>query len=400
MKVLLQADDLDIKYNTYSGNTKNEIIHMRNYLRKILEQPEFRDCLVVLTDVQDENILKAFDLNCKIFVTTRHIERLEYIPKNSKITIDIDKGFSNQESTELFKRAFNDKLPQDMNEYVEKFHDICNGHPFIMSLVAKTFQNFDETVKVRKTRCDKWISNLSGYQLKDSDVGQIKMSVEESLKFLDVRQRNCYKKMVIFTDNSDIPFKVLEKIWDTDCQQTEDIVLKFHKYSLIEKPISEGDDKACSLHYLHYHFLKQYVQQEEQESYHRHLVEQYKVVKIFRERKELDLDFPNDNYFHYFIPYHLVGAKMTELFDLYLDFGFLEQKIRLTNLPNTVGDLYRFSEHIIRTDSKRKEYLEVLVDFLTLSEQLIFKSRDVTLLQCALSSSGLVQEEAQRQIAA
>lgn len=397
LKVLLQADDLDIKYNTYSGNTKNEIIHMRNYLRKILEQPEFRECLVVLTDVQDENILKAFDLNCKIFITTRHIERLEYIPKSSKTTIDIDKGFSIQESTELFKRAFNGKLPQDMNEYVEKFHDICNGHPFIMSLVAKTFMNFEETEKLRKTRCDKWLSNLSGYNL-DSDVGQIKMSVEESLKFLDIRQRNCYKKMAIFTDNSDIPFKVLEKIWNTDCQQTENIVLKLHKYSLIEKPISEGDDKACSLHYLHYHFLKQYVPQEEQVTYHRHLISEYQVGFRFRERKELDLDFPDDNYFYYFIPYHLVGAKMTDLFDLYLDFGFLEQKIRLTNLPNTVGDLYRFSEHIIGKDLKRKEYLEVLVDFLTLSEQIIFKSRDVTLLQCALSSTGLVQEEAQRQM--
>lgn len=397
LKVLLQADDLDIKYNTYSGNTKNEIIHMRNYLRKILEQPEFKECLIVLTDVQDENIVKAFDLKCKIFMTTRHIENLEYIPSSNKTTLEIHKGFLHQESMELFSKAFNEHLPPDMPNYIEKFHEICNGHPFIMCLIAKTFQNFKESENNRKTRCDKWMKNLSEYKLQDKD-NQIKMSVEESLKFLDVRHQICYKKMVIFTDNSDIPFKVLEKIWETDSHQTEEIVLKLTKYSLIEKPISEEYDKACSLHYLHFHFLKQQVPEVDQRIYHRHLIEKYEIEKIIRERKELDLDFPNDNYFYYFIPYHLKGAKMDHLFDLYLDFGFLEQKMRLTLLPNTVGDLIRFEKEITRNEPEREKLLAELIDFLTKSEQLIFKSNDVNLLQCALTSFGSVQEAAQNQM--
>lgn len=398
LKVLLQADDLDIKYSTYSGNTKNEIIHMRTYLRKILEQPEFKKCLIVLTDVQDENITKAFDLNCRMFLTTRHIEKLEYIPSSLKTMIDIDNGFSTQESLELFTKAFDEPLPADMPHRVKEFHDICNGHPFIMSLIAKTFQNFKENQKSREERCDKWLKNLGEYELQDKD-DQIKMSVEESLKFLNPYHQVCYKKMVIFTDNADIPFKVLNKIWDTDSHQTEDIVLKFHKYSLIERPISEENDKACSLHYLHFHFLKQHVAKHEQQDYHRHLVDKYGVQQIFKERKELDLDFPNDNYFHYFIPYHLVGAKMEDLFDLYLDYGFLEQKMRITKLPNTVGDLIRFESQITRNDRDRTKFLYELIDFLTNSEQLIFKSEDVNLLQCALTSNGLVQKEALSQMA-
>lgn len=394
LKVLLQADDLDIKYNTYSGNTKNEIIHMRNYLRKILEQPEFRESLVVLSDVQDERIIKAFDLNCKIFVTTRHIEKLEYIPDKSKTTIDIDKGFTHPESLELFKRAFKNILPPDMNKYIESFHEISKGHPFIMSLIAKTFQNFRENEADRMTRCERWLENLNEYKLQDKD-NQIKMSVEESLKFLSEQNQICYKKMVIFTDNSDIPFKVLEKVWDTDPQQTEDIVLKFHKYSLIEKPMSEENDKACSLHYLHFHFLKQHVTMSDQENYHRQLIEKYEVDKIFRERKELDLEFPDDNYFYYFIPYHFVGAKRNDLFELYLDFGFLEQKMRLTKLPNTVGDLIRFSDEITGGKLEIMEFLEELINFLTHSERLLVKSADINLLQLALTSSELVKKKAE-----
>lgn len=193
LKVLLQADDLDIKYNMYSGNTKNEIIHLRNHLRKILEQPEFRNCLIVLTDVQDEQIIKAFDLRCKIFITTRHIERLDVIPTSSKTTIDIDKGFTHHESLELFTKAFNKQLPADMPSYIEKFHSICNGHPFIMSLIAKSFQQFSKDLKDRKTRCDNWLRNLNDYKLQDID-DQIKMSVEESLKFLSPTIASATKK--------------------------------------------------------------------------------------------------------------------------------------------------------------------------------------------------------------
>lgn len=399
LKVLLQVDDLDIKYNTYSGNTKNEIIHMRTYLRKILEKREFAKCLVVLTDVQDYNIIKAFDLNCKMFITTRHFEKLEQtIPSKARTTIDIDQGFTPHESLELFTKAFrNEQLPPDMPPYIEKFHDICNGHPFIMSLIAKTFQNFEEKERTRQGRCEKWLENLGEYKLQDKD-NQIIMSVEESLKLLTDYEQICYKKMVIFTDNSDIPFKVLDKVWDTDSELTENIVLKFHKNSLIEKPISEEYNKACSLHYLHFHFLKQHVSPERQREYHQHLVEKYEVEKIFRTRKELDLNFPDDNYFHYFIPYHLVGAGMIELFDLYLDFGFLEQKMRITKLPNTVGDLIRFEKEIHRNQPERETVLMELIDFLTNNEQMIFKSNDVNLLQCALTSYGSVQKEAQKQM--
>lgn len=394
LKVMLQVDDLDNKYQAYIGSTKNEIIHLRAYLRKVLEQPEFRDCLIVLTDVQDENVIKAFDLNCKMLITTRHMEKLEFIAPKAKFTIDIDKGFTSDESLELFKNAFNKKLPDGMTQYVEDFHSTCNGHPFIMSLIARNFRSFPENESSYKKRCEDWKESLGrGGEFIDD---QIKMSVEASLKFLSPDEQIRYKKMVIFTDNSDIPFDVLCKIWDTDVRKMEETVRKFAKYSLIDRATSE----VCSLHFLHFNFLKQHVSEENQVEYHRHLIAKYEVEKILRERKELDLDFPKDGYFHFFLPYHLVGAKMEDLFDLYLDFGFLEQKMRITKLPNTVGDLSRFVNEITRGDKDRLDFLSQLIDFLTNHEQLIFKSRDVSLLQCALTSSGLVKKMAQEQIEA
>lgn len=391
LKVLLETDNLDIKYNTYNGSTKNEIIHMRNYLRKIMEQPDSRECLIVLADVQDEKVVKAFDLNCKIFITTRHIEKLEFITNDRRTKVDIDKGFSEDESVELFKKSLKGNLSDELKKYVESFHKICKGHPFLMTKIARSLL-YEKDEGSRQTSCKQWHGKLQQNTLIDD---QIKMSVKESLNLLTHEHQLCYRMMVIFTDNSQIPFKVLEKIWDTDSHKTGEIVSTLRNYSLLE---SDENEKVCSLHYLHFNFLKSNVEPEEQVTYHRQLVEKYDVERIFKSRTQLELNFPNDNYFHYYIPYHLVGAKMEHLFEIYLDFGFLEQKMRFTLLQNTVGDLICFESQIAQSDRTKLELLDELKTFLAYNEQLIYKSVDVTLLQCALNSSGPVKIEAQRQI--
>lgn len=399
LKVMIQADEFDMKFNAYNGNTKNQIVHLRNHLRKLLEKPQFRDSLVVLVDVQDENICKAFyELPCKFLITTRHIERLEFIPQEHKTMIEINEGFNTEETQELFRKAFdNCVLPNDMTKYVNNFHTTCNGHPFILSLIAKSFQHFKESQSEREKRSENWIKSLNEYELHDRE-DLIKMSMVKSMSFLKEEYQKYYKMMVIFTDNRDVPFGVLEKFWNKNSQETEAIVVKLQKYSLLESRLSEQNKKICSLHYLHFHFLLQEVHEQDQITYHQQLIDRYGIDKIIKERKDLNLDFPRDNYFHYFIPYHLVGANRKDLFKLYFDFDFLEQKMRFTRLTNTVGDLQRFAEFIVGNHRDREEFLNELVMFLPNSEQQLYESNDVNLLQLALNSSGLLQKEAKRQI--
>jgi hypothetical protein len=401
LSAMMQADDeVDIKYSTYSGNTKNQIVHFRNHLRKVIELPKFRDCLIVLIGVQDENILKAFDLPCKFLMTTKHIERFDFIPEEQKKIIEINFGFTKEESNELFAKAVKaSKLPEDMLQYVNDFHTKCNGHPFILSVIAKSFQNFNESEKEdeRRRRAEDWITSLEKYDLHDyKEI--ITMSMKESMRFLKEENQERYKKMVIFTDNRDIPYEVLEKLWGMTTQQTEAMVLKLFKYSLIEAHVNEQNEKACSLHYIHYHFLLENVPKSEQKQYHKQLIDKYEVERVLNERKNLNLDFPKDEYFHYFIPYHWEGAERKDLFKLYLDFEFLEQKMRYTRLPNTVGDLIRFAELICDGNQSLVNYLEELLVFLSNSDQQIFESTAVNLLQLAFNSSGVVEIEAKRQI--
>ncbi|KAG5680980.1 hypothetical protein PVAND_010454 [Polypedilum vanderplanki] len=397
LKVFLQDDDLDIKYNAYSGSTINEIIHLRTHLRKVLEQPAFKDCLVVLTDVQDENIIKAFDLHCKMLLTTRHMEKLEKtIPRERRDIIDIDKGFSLDESNELFFKATHSfDLQQKINTFIHDIHEKCSGHPFIMSVIAKTFQNIKESDEKREKRCKNWKENLENYKFED-DCKKIQMSVNESLQLLEnERLVENYKRMVVFTDNVDVPLEVLSKLWGTSHQSTETIVEKFHKYSLIERQYNENE--TCSLHYVHNKYLKSEVSEADQEKYHQLLLDKYEVETIFRNRNGLELKFYDDRYFHFFIGYHILGAKRFDLFDIYLDFGFLEEKIRIAKLPNILGDLKKFSNEIKQHEGDHKGLVDELMFFLPTIENLLIQSSDITLLQYALTHEGVVKKAAEEQ---
>lgn len=116
-------------------------------------------------------------------------------------------------------------------------------------------------------------------------------------------------------------------------------------------------------------------------------------------RTELDLtDLPNDHYFHFYIGYHLKESGMRSLFPkLFLDFGFLEQKLRITGLPNTLGDLNQYKDEITNGLKDKIELIEQLSTFFSSIEEIITRSPDTCLLQCALTTDNLVRKEALRQ---
>lgn len=86
---------------------------------------------------------------------------------------------------------------------------------------------------------------------------------------------------------------------------------------------------------------------------------------------------------------------------LFLDFGFLEQKLRASQTPNTVGDLVYYRSEIAGNDSKsenRKRILDELIVFLPNIEEMMFKSMDTCLLQYAINNSQFsLRNEALRQ---
>lgn len=79
-KILQQLERLAILTNQIDHTTmtnykdiQNKIVMLNEKLRQVLEKNDvLQDSLVVLIGVQNHETLKAFDLNCKVLITTRN----------------------------------------------------------------------------------------------------------------------------------------------------------------------------------------------------------------------------------------------------------------------------------------------------------------------------------------
>lgn len=89
---------------------------------------------------------------------------------------------------------------------------------------------------------------------------------------------------------------------------------------------------------------------------------------------------------------------MKEIFPkLYLDFGFLEQKLRSTGLPNMLGDFNEYKDEITCGDKTRTTLLDHLMEFLPTIEEFIVKSTNTCLLQYAITADSPIRVEAIKQ---
>lgn len=124
-----------------------------------------------------------------------------------------------------------------------------------------------------------------------------------------------------------------------------------------------------------------------------------RILEAIKERTEPNIvAVPDDGYFYYYIGYHIKEAERFEVFpEIFLDFGFLEQKLRATGLPNTIGDLKLYRQLITGNSQLKEQFLDELLHFLKSSEEVICKSVDTCMLQYAMTAGGILQEEAMKQ---
>lgn len=195
--------------------------------------------------------------------------------------------------------------------------------------------------------------------------------------------------------------QVLEKYWNRQKFEVEEIVQRLDKLYLLECNMGEinDDEIYCSLHYHYYSYLTNLINSKEKQRMHAKLVESYHISEALHKRIEPNIsDLPDDKYFHFYIGYHLKESAMVSLFpELYFDFGFIEQKLRFTGLPNTLGDFNSYKMEIAGTDAKRIELMDDLTDFLANIEEILIRTPDTCLLQYALTTDNAVQVEAMKQ---
>lgn len=402
LKIMMQSTNHDNNYvRPEFESIQLHIIQMKKYFQNTFSSEKYKNSLLVLVNVQNKEVIEAFDFHCKVLATGRSEACFDEIPKNRKRFVVIDRGLTEQESLDFF-----DLMPglSDTNRKykmkVREIHKLCQGEPMIMSLI---WNNIMQSVNPND-RLSNYIKKLHNNQLTD---GQMDSTIEESLRVLDIEDREAYQKMVVFPQNVFVPVSVLSRYWHMTKDATEALVNRLYSCSLLSvdyrtDPNGERaeDGMFVSMHYIYSSYLRKVATREEETQMHLEICRSYEADRVLERRTEPELfDLPDDKYIHYYIGYHLQRSGLTHLFPLlYFDFGFLEQKLRYTGLPNTRGDLEEYRSVIVGDDEEKHQLWNELLDFLPTIEEMVHQNNDTSLLQYALNASDTIAKEAKRQV--
>ncbi|KAH8420972.1 hypothetical protein KR222_000289, partial [Zaprionus bogoriensis] len=369
--------------HTFSCNSDQSVEtrteRVRTELRHRLEKRQ--KCLIVLRNVQNKKTWEVFNIGCKILLTTRHKSVADHLSPITTTHISLDDALTPFEVESLFAKYLRNKpheLPEDRHRYPQ------TTNPLQLSIIAENISEGLGTL-------ENW---------KNINSTEFKTYIMNSLNVLSPNDKELYKTLFIFPASAHIPIQLLQIVWQVEDPRV--IVNRFEKYSLVKK-----QSKTISLGI--YSELKLPITNES--SLNMRIVNSYNIPEVFTQYDETNTIPTLDCYFYKHIGHHLskINDKIlrVRLFRMiFLDFRFLEQKIRNEKtswaaqgcILQTLHVLKYYKEHIIDNDRHYDQLVTALLDFLPKVEEKLIRSECTSLLQLALmSEKGPVSEEALRQ---
>ncbi|XP_034104469.1 uncharacterized protein LOC117568159 isoform X1 [Drosophila albomicans] len=351
-------------------------------LRHILKDKPFKNCLLVLLNVPNKETWKAFNLGCKILVTTRHKSVVDYLSPVTTTHISLEDALTPCETESLFGKY----LPLVSQEALRDLRNAPKTNPLKLSVIARNIRDGMCTL-------DNW---------KNIITSELATIIENSLNELKASDKERFESLFIFPKSAHIPIKLLGLIWSVLDPMT--VVNDFYKCSLVEK----HSDQTITLSSIYSEFS---LPIPNADALNKKIVDFYDIPRLIEQCNDTNL--PNlDCYFYSHIGHHLskVSNKIerVKLFRMiYLDFRFLEQKIRSDRTPwnargsilHTLNTLKCFRDEIVDNDSHYRDLLNDVLVFLTKAEEKLISSPFTSLLRIALmSEEGPVHDEALRQV--
>ncbi|CAD7089326.1 unnamed protein product [Hermetia illucens] len=194
LKIMLGETSSTTKIGDYEG-ISNKILELQQDLKTILKQDHFKDCLLVLADVQNTKTLETFSLPCKILITTRNKKVMEYLPKTNMEVVNIERGLLRNESVELFERI----MEKEAKFFPPSFYEIIENsksHPFLLNIIAQGLKGH-----VAK-EWDMWTSNLQHFRIQNDKINAV---IKLSLNVLKPDELELFHTLSIFYHSVKIP---------------------------------------------------------------------------------------------------------------------------------------------------------------------------------------------------
>jgi WD40 repeat protein len=312
-------------YDAISNNNKNflDIEQAQQYLSEKLTG---RNYLLVLDDVwhriDAENILKAAG-KCTVLITTRMDKMLENAKQEHVDEMTKDEAVAQLSNFTGTGNAAHNELAA----LAEKL-----GHwALLLRLTgAQLKARIDEGETLEKAIAfvNKRLERKGLFSFDKTDAAQrndsVAICLAASIDLLNKEDQQKLYSLGIFPEDENIPYTVLEKYWDLDDFDCEELLEKFHRYGLIDLDVPGRTVK------MHDILLKYYG-----------TCENYKPEKHLLLVKSLGkFDTWKDKYAWQWCIWHLAEAgAFEEATQLLTDYSWIEAKLIVTgNLYDVVSD--------------------------------------------------------------
>jgi len=249
-----QASDPSIKlsqlYHLLTGSylLQCDINQAEQEIRQLIKDCNHSNFLVIIDDVwhveDAEPIVKAFS-NCKIVLTTRMKDLVQYMP--TKETIEVDEMEKDEAIVLLTHGVINDQLSSDdaclLNELAEDVH----LWPLLLSLIRGQLSHNLKQYKlsihnaIRNVQATLRDKGLTGFDKNDIDKVNksrkfaVKVCIDVTLELLSSAISDKMKVLILFTGiGTSSPMAILHSLWKVSQQKANDFVDKLWAYGLIQ----------------------------------------------------------------------------------------------------------------------------------------------------------------------
>ncbi|XP_025939993.1 apoptotic protease-activating factor 1 isoform X2 [Apteryx rowi] len=338
---------------------------------RLLMLRKYPRSLLVLDDIWDSWVLKAFDNQCQVLITSR-----------DRSVTDAVAGFSLLEEEGIFCNtvllAYNTSVCWMVFQLCKqnKCLMLVSGSPLVISLIGALLRDFpgrwEYYLKQLQNKQFKRIRKSSSYDYEALDEA-MSISVEQ----LNENFKDYYKDLSILPKDVKVPTKVLCILWDMETEEVEDILQEF-----VNKSLLFCDRNGKSFHYylhdLQLDFLTEKNRNQLQEL-HKNIVNQYK--KYYK----LNMPIPSQEdcmYWYNFLAYHMAGANMQkELCDLMFSLDWIKAKTELVGPAHLIHEYVEYSSVL---DQKGSIVRENFQEFLSLNGHLLGRQPFPDIIQLGL----------------
>ncbi|XP_031438233.1 apoptotic protease-activating factor 1 isoform X2 [Clupea harengus] len=331
--------------------------------------------LLILDDIWDSSVLKAFDIQCRVLLTTRDRSLVDSV-SGQRSEVAVESGLEEDKGLEMLALYVSMK-PQRLPEPARNIVKECKGSPLVVSLIGALLREFPD-------RWDYYLRQLQRKQFKrirkssSYDYEALDQAMDASLQVLQADHRELYSDLTVLEKDVKVPAKVLSVLWDVEQEEVEDVLQEFVNKSLLFRDCNQRP-YLYYLHDLQLDFLTE-LNRTRLSELHTKVVRQYQ--RYYKTGPPVSGD-TESLYWLRFLTHHMAKAGLSkELYSLMFSLDWVRTKARVMGPAHLIND---YVEYAALLDKENGDVRGEFQAFLSLSGHHLEQRPFPDVVQLALS---------------